>query len=56
LGHEIYLIACAEAALMAEGYTAVADMARRWRAAGVGDQIMGTRKPWEPEKSYRPLP
>ena len=36
---------------MAEGYTAVAGMARRRRTAGVGDQIMCTRKLWEPEKS-----
>ena len=41
---------------MAKGNTAVADMARPRRAAGVGDQIMCTRKSWEPEKSYRPLP
>ena len=41
---------------MAEGNTTIADMARRWRAAGVGDQIMCTRKSWEPEKSCQPLP
>ncbi len=29
---------------MAEGNTTIADMARRWRAAGVGDQIMCTRE------------
>jgi hypothetical protein len=56
LGHEINLIARAEAALMAEGNTAVADMARRRQTAGVGDQVMCTRKSWEPEKSYRLLP
>mgnify|MGYP000007462364 CR=1 FL=1 len=37
-------------------HTAVADMARRRRTAGVGDQIMRTRKSWEPEKSCQPLP
>jgi hypothetical protein len=41
---------------MAEGNTAHADMARRWRAAGVVDQIMCTRKSWEPEKSCQLLP
>ena len=41
---------------MAEGNTAVAGMARRRRTAGVGDQVMCTRKSWEPEKSCRPLP
>ena len=35
---------------MAEGYTAVASMARRRRTAGVGDQVMCTRKSWEPER------
>jgi len=56
LGHEIILIARAEAALMAEGNTVVAGMARGRRTAGVGDQIMCTRKSWEPEKSCRLLP
>jgi hypothetical protein len=41
---------------MAEGNIGVADMARRRRTAGVGDQIMCTRKSWEPEKSCRLLP
>ena len=41
---------------MAEGYTAVAGMARRRRTAEVGDQIMCTRKLWEAEKSCRRLP
>ena len=36
---------------MTEGNTAVTDMARGRRTAGVGDQIMCTRKSWEPEKS-----
>lgn len=55
MGHEIILIARAEAAQMAEGNTVVTDMARGRRAAGVGDQVMCTRKSWEPEKSCRLL-
>lgn len=55
MGHEIILIARAEAALMAEGNIVVTDMARGRRTAGVGDQVMCTGKAWEPEKSWRLL-